>query len=332
MKPIYYAFLLFVLCSCQPKTEQAVYKIASTQTPSSDFTSDTVKYEVTKSFLGEELPNKKLPEKVKKAYEKNLEEANQNLSKKPDNLNHIIWHGRRLAYLGRYQEAIAVYTNGLQRYPSSHQLRRHRGHRYITTRQINKAIDDFELAAFHSKKADNAIEPDGIPNKLNKPLSNDKFNIWYHFGLAYYLNGRFDRAVSAYEKCLEFSNNNDLKVATSYWLYLSARRIGNEEIAAKALENASPGMKLIENRPYLDLLLVFKGVKKVEKILEKAEGKDGILNPTLAYGIGNWYLQNNQLDKARAIFLRTLENPNWDAFGYIATEADIRNMATTSVD
>ncbi|MEM6830669.1 MAG: tetratricopeptide repeat protein [Bacteroidota bacterium] len=324
MKPVLIIMMITCLLSCIPDSENTTYSVSYRKDEPAPTTG-------IKSFMGEELPRKQLSERVRKKYEKNLEKAENDLYENPTKLDPIIWYGRRLAYLGRYQKAIDAYSNGLKRYPASYQLMRHRGHCYIITRQIGQAIDDFELAVFHSTGVKNAIEPDGIPNILNKPLRNNKFNIWYHFGFAYYLSGRFDKAVAAYKRCMDFSDNDDLLVATSYWLYLSAKRIGNDEMAAKALKNVSTSMKLIENTKYFDLILLFKGAKKVEELLRKAEDKNGLLNPTLAYGIGNWYLQNGQVDDARNIFWKTLEHPNWDAFGYIATEADIQNMAT-SVD
>lgn len=275
------------------------------------------------SFLGEDLIGKELSNEAREKYEKNLQEAKERLDLNPDSLELIIWYGRRLAYLGRYLESIQVYTDGLNKYPLSYKLRRHRGHRYITTRQISKAVDDYELAAFHSTNATNAIEPDGLPNKLNKPLGNDFFNIWYHFGLAHYLDGRYDKAISAYIQCMKVSDNNDLLVATSYWLYMCYKKVGNVEMADNLLNPINAKIRLIENDAYLDLLLLFKGEYNAEKMLEKATSKDGILNPTLAYGIGNWYQQHGNTDKANGIFLQIMESPNWDSFGFIAAEREL---------
>jgi tetratricopeptide (TPR) repeat protein len=275
------------------------------------------------SFLGEELPPKSLTSSVRRKYEQNLKEAQQNLSEFPDSLDLIIWHGRRLAYLGRYLEAIKVYSDGLTQYPQSYKLRRNRGHVYITTRQINKAVEDFEMAAFHSKGALNAIEPDGLPNKLNKPLGNDFFNIWYHFGLAHYLNGRYDKAISAYNQCMKVSDNNDLKVATSYWLFMSYKKIGNQELAEEILVPINFKMKMIENNAYLELLLLFKGEKIAGKLLAKATLDNGLLDPTLAYGIGNWYQQNGENERANEVFLQIMDSPNWESFGYIAAEKEL---------
>jgi tetratricopeptide (TPR) repeat protein len=72
---------------------------------------------------------------AKEAYEENNDD--------PDAL---IWYGRRTAYLGQFQGAIKIYTTGIERFPNDARMYRHRGHRYISTRQYDKAITDFEKA------------------------------------------------------------------------------------------------------------------------------------------------------------------------------------------
>ncbi|MFK7954135.1 MAG: hypothetical protein AB8B73_14900 [Ekhidna sp.] len=279
--------------------------------------------DVIVSFLGEELKDKELPNSTRKKFEENFQVAQERVIQYPDSLELIIWQGRRLAYLGQFLESIQVYTDGLVKYPLSHRLRRHRGHRYITTRQISNAVDDFEMAAFHAANATNGIEPDGLPNKLNQPLGNDFFNIWYHFGLAHYLDGRYDKAISAYNQCMKVSDNNDLMVATTYWLYMSYKKVGNVEMAEELLEIIHSKMKMVENKAYLDLLLLFKGEKKAETLLAKAKLENGTLNPTLAYGVGNWYQQQGNTSKANEIFLQIMESPSWDSFGFIAAEKEL---------
>ena len=100
------------------------------------------------NLMGEEPPNKELAPDANQKLEANLLEAQNNYNLYPDSLESIIWYGRRLAFLGRYLHATDVYTSGLEKFPTSYTLRRHRGHRYISTRQLSKAIEDFEMAAF----------------------------------------------------------------------------------------------------------------------------------------------------------------------------------------
>jgi len=264
-----------------------------------------------------------LTDREKGRRERKLNEARARYTEDPTNEENIIWYGRRLAYLGKYNEAINIYNMGLNLYPESYRLLRHRGHRYITTRNFKQAIDDLQLAAFYAKDAPNAIEPDGIPNAYNKPLSNDKFNIWYHLGLAFYLNGNYDKAISAYKKCMEFSNNDDLKVATANWQYATYRKIGNDDAAEAIVEQIPVRMNLIENRVYHDLIMMYMGYVSPDLLLERNGGDDGNLNAAVGYGIGNFYLLNGNTERAIDMFNRILETDQWDSFGFIATEVEI---------
>ncbi len=146
--------------------------------------------------------------------------AYADFARDPHGLDNIIWYGRRLAYLSRYHEAIAVFSNGMEHHPGAPELLRHRGHRYISTRQFGGAIADFIAAAAAAADLPVEIEPDGIPNARNIPLSSLQFNIWYHLGLAYYLTGDYGRAAIAYDSCMRYSTNPDLLCATTDWYYI----------------------------------------------------------------------------------------------------------------
>src|SRR5262245_4230558 len=68
-----------------------------------------------------------------------LREARAAYDLRPGDVDAIVWLGRRTAYLGRYREAIDLYTQGLAQHPDSAELLRHRGHRYITLRRFDRA-------------------------------------------------------------------------------------------------------------------------------------------------------------------------------------------------
>lgn len=253
-----------------------------------------------------------------------LQIAQSNFDTNPNELDPIIWLGRRLAYLSRYKEAIEVFTAGMKVHPNAPELYRHRGHRYISTRRFDLAIQDFEKAAELVEGRDIEIEPDGIPNKLNIPLSSLQFNIWYHWGLAYYLKGDFEKAAELYEKCMDFSTNPDLLTATTDWLYMTYRRLGKEAEAQALLDPIQPDLNIIENTSYLNRLLMYKGLKKSTDLLDlNNEDPEQLLNiVTQGYGVGNWYLYNGDEAKALNIFEKIWATSYWSAFGYIAAEAD----------
>jgi tetratricopeptide (TPR) repeat protein len=253
----------------------------------------------------------------------NYEKARKAYEAAPKQADNLIWLGRRLGYLGRFQEAITVFSRGIELDPANPHFYRHRGHRYLTTRQIDKAIADFRRAARLTRGKPDEIEPDGQPNKLNKPLSTLQFNIWYHLALAYYLKSDFPAARRAYEECMKRSRaNDDSLVATSDWLYMTLRRMGRTAEAARVLEPIHEKMDIIENASYWNRLLMYKGLRTPESVLA-TEGADDLTIATQGYGVGNWYLYNGQQDKARTIFERVVAGKQWAAFGYLAAEAEL---------
>ena len=259
--------------------------------------------------------------------EANLAEAQANFDQDPDEVENIIWLGRRLAYLWRYRDAIAVYTEGLRKHPDEPKLYRHRGHRYISIRAFDKAVADFERAAALIEGTEDEVEPDGAPNAAGIPTSTLHTNIFYHLGLAYYLQGRFDKALDAYQKCLAAAGNNDMRVATLDWLYMTLRRLERPDEAAAAIESVHAGMEILENFAYHRRLLMYKGEIAPDSLLHVEDADDVALTlATQGYGVGNYYLVNGERERALAIFRQVVGGAYWPAFGYIAAEADLKRL------
>ena len=273
------------------------------------------------SLFGTVLPTKELPESLYNDRIKKMQEARTAYEQDPKNIDKIIWYGRRLAYLGLYKEAIHIYSVGLDLDPHNYKLLRHRGHRYITIREFDNAIQDLQRAVFYSRPAENEIEQDGLPNKINQPRSNIKFNIWYHLGVAYYLKGNYDKAISAFKKCGDFADNDDLKVAVADWFYMTYQKIGNKNAAKELLEAINPDMDIVENFSYHQHLLMYKELIAPENLLKKST-EDDMINPISGYGIANWYFYNGQVETGQQILDGILKHSQWDTFGYIAAEVD----------
>ena len=99
------------------------------------------------SLLGKPLVSPDPAPDVKARMEADLAAARAALKKTPNDPDALIWVGRRTAYLGRHREAIDIFSDGVKRFPSDARFLRHRGHRYITVREFDRAIADLEKAA-----------------------------------------------------------------------------------------------------------------------------------------------------------------------------------------
>lgn len=282
------------------------------------------------SLLGQPLYPPPLPAAILAQRQEQLYDAQLIYDRDLHDELAIIWLGRRQAYLGDYRAAIDTFSNGLAILPESHRLLRHRGHRYITVREFDVAIADLSRAAalVESQDIPDEIEPDGQPNDRNIPTSTTNSNIYYHLGLAHYLQGEWTQAIDAYQRCLTYSGNDDMRVATTYWLYLSLRRNGDSKGAVELLQTISPEMDIIENSSYHRLLLVYRGDLDARALQPEAGvAADATIDmATIQYGLGARDLLNGDAAAATSRFQSVIDNTNWAAFGHIAAEADLARM------
>jgi tetratricopeptide (TPR) repeat protein len=277
------------------------------------------------SLLGKPLVSVPPAGEQKARLEADLARAQADYDRDPSSADAAIWLGRRLAYLGRFRAAIDVYSKGIQRHPNEPRFYRHRGHRYITIRMLDLAIDDLRKASQLIAGKPDEIEPDGAPNPDGKPRSTLQFNIWYHLALSHYLQGNYARAHDAWVECMKVSNNDDSIVATSDWMWMTLMRLNRKAEAAKVLERITPKMDILENQAYHRRLLMYKGVEKPEALLDTTS-PDPTQIATQGYGVANYYLVTGDRAKARQVFEKIVSGAGWNAFGFIAAEADLQRL------
>ena len=263
------------------------------------------------TLLGDTLSSPEIKEGI--SFDQ-FKSAQLNYFENQDNPEALIWFGRRVAYLGYFKEAIKIFTLGIEKYPSDARFYRHRGHRYISTRQYDKAINDFEKAVKLIDQKDDQIEPDGLPNSRNIPLSTLHGNIWYHLGLAYYLKNDMNSALKAFNNRSVTHKFDDNIVSAGHWLYMIYRRLNRFEESISVVNQVNQQMDIIENMSYHQSCLFYKG------ILEESELK---VDDVALYSLANWYVyEKNDTLKAKTYYEKLLSTGNPYSFAYIAGESD----------
>lgn len=227
-------------------------------------------------------------------------EAEKKLAADPKNVELLIALGRAQVGVLRLRDAIATFGRGIALEPDNARLYRLRGHRYISSRQFDRAVTDLERAA---------------------KLDDKQFDIWYHLGLAHYLKGNFARAAEAYIRARDCATKDDNVIAASNWLYASYRRQKKTAEAARALERIRPDMNVQEDKMYFALLLFYKGLKQEGEVFPATLNE--LETATIGYGIGNWHLYNGRPVKAKEVFQRIVAGKEWAAFGFINAENEL---------
>ncbi len=276
------------------------------------------------SLLGDTLTPAPLPDDARQRLDEAWQAARETAGARPADVGARIWLGRRTAYLGRFRDAVAIFTEAIAAHPDDPRLYRHRGHRAITLRRFDDAIADLERASALLAGWPDEIEPDGQPNPRGTPVSSLYFNVWYHLALARYLGGDFGGALRDYRRCFAVSDNPDKLVATAHWLYMTLRRFGHTDEAARVLETIAEDIDVIENRAYERLLRMYQGQLTPDETLGQSVGMAPALHDsTIGYGVANWHYYNGRTETGIDWFRRVYAGSGWAAFGYIAAEAEL---------
>ena len=251
--------------------------------------------------------------------EDDLAAARAALANAPRDRDAAVWVGRRLGYLGRHHEAIAAFTDALALHPNDPYLLRHRGHRWITLREPDKAVADLERAAALCRLEPDSIEPDGKPTPNRPPHSSLHYNVYYHLGLALFLRGEFVRAERAWLDCLAVVGNDESRVAVTHWLWCARMRRGNHVGAAAVVAPIRAEMDVVDNRGYHQLCLFYAGKLSRDAVV-MPESSAGA---ALAFGLAHHALVTGDRDRARKELEELAQRPGWTAFGVICAEAEL---------
>lgn len=255
---------------------------------------------------------------------KKLRQARADYEADTDDADSIIWFARRTAYTGYYRGAIEIFSEGIKKHPNDARMYRHRGHRYISIREFDRAIADLEKAAELIAGTENETEPDGLPNARGIPISSLHGNTWYHLGLAYFLKHDWENAYRAYEHGFNAARNVDNKVSTTHWRYTILRRMGRNEDAERVLDAITADMDVIENTSYHRLCLFYKGELSLEEMM--GDVSDSPSGASAAYGVASWHFSNGDMEQAREQFEALTATSGWSSFGFIAAEVDLAAM------
>jgi tetratricopeptide (TPR) repeat protein len=212
---------------------------------------------------------------------------------------------RSLAGLRRHEEAVAACTESLRLRPDQAEVLRDRGHYHLNLGQIEPGLADLQKA---------------------ESLTTRDRGVYYHLGLAYYLNGDFTRAAQAYEACASHSADAAGKIECQAWLLPSLLRSGRRDDARELLRGIPS--TAMEGHPgnYLDRLLLFKGAKTEAQVAATMAAEGAISEATVGYSLGIWHLLNGREARAREYFERSVASNYTTAWGCRASEAELKRL------
>jgi tetratricopeptide (TPR) repeat protein len=230
--------------------------------------------------------------------------AESALAAEPRNVERIIQLGIAQSGARQFREAIRTFTRGLKVAPNDPVLYRWRGHRYLSVREFDRALDDLTRGS---------------------RLDSTNFAIWYHLGIVRYARGDFAGAAAAFERGQPEAPDAGERAGATDWLWMSLSRAGRAA-EAQALLDRRPD-SLPATNAYAQRLRLYRGEIGPDEVITPADTGD-IGLATLSYGVGNWYLVRGDTARARTWFERSVRSGGWPAFGFIVSEIELRRLKT----
>src|SRR6184192_3730875 len=135
--------------------------------------------------------------------------AESALAADPRSVERIIQLGLAQSAVRQYREAIRTFTRGLRIAPTDAVLYRWRGHRYLSVREFDRALDDLTRGS-----------------RLDSTL----YGAWYHLGIVRYARGEFAAAADAFARAQRRPPDAAELAGATDWLWMALSRAGRAEI------------------------------------------------------------------------------------------------------
>lgn len=272
----------------------------------------------TLTLMGEPVRPLVLPDDVLERLELDLEVARAAFDAAPDREDSYIWLGRRLGYLGRFEEAVAVFTAGLQKFPDSYKLYRFRGRHRARSRDFEGAVADYLAGLEKMDGVADTFEPDGAPNARGLTIGTYRANLHYYLGQTSFATGDYARMVEQ----LDRSNGSpialaieDHKVAVAFWKHIALMKLGEPHGAKSVIMAVPEELDLVENHFY------HRAVKVLQGRIGEKEALEGDSLMRFALGVKKRF-EGDERSARRILEAIISDTP----LGYWPAEVELRSM------
>ncbi len=253
-----------------------------------------------------------------------IAEADAALAASPDDIELVIAAARVRRNFWQYRQAMELYSRAIEMDATDWRAWRFRGHRHISVREFEQAIRDLERA---------------------RELAPMNWDVAYHLGLAYFVEGRFEDAADEYMRCLDLAddpaavaadtpevrscvqNADDPEsyVAMTEWAVRASARAGLMSQADSLLEAVPSDLDITTNVAYYHDLLFYKGEMTAEQLLNP--GPDApYRRETVGYGVANWWIVQGDTAGAQTLLEELVQDEWWPGFGRISAEVELYRL------
>lgn len=213
--------------------------------------------------------------------------------------------GDALSYQLRFREAIDAYSLAAAMFPKRPAAYRRRAGRYLSTLQIDEAMDDLMRCCV---------------------LSGENRELSYRMGLCLYLSGEYIEAMDEFETYYS-QWDDEMRIALIYWHTLSAWRAGTEPVLLR--DTYHEGMEVGHHTAYEVCMAAASGRTDLfDELAHLTEIEDDLEYSILAYGLAGCLAQREHRNSAERIIRSSIQRDRfWISYAYLAAWNDRRRLS-----
>src|SRR3990172_7673403 len=209
------------------------------------------------------------------------------LAADPRNVERIVQLGVAQSGVRQFREAIQTFTRGLAIAPNDPMLYRWRGHRWLSVRELDRAMDDLTRGY---------------------RLDSTNYGILYHLGIVRFARRDFAGAADAFARAQSRAPEAGELAGSTDWLWMSLARAGRTAEAQAMLARRADSLPV--NNAYARRLHPYPGEIGPDQVFTPADTAD-VQGATLPFGVGDWDPGRGGTARARSWFERSVASGGW---------------------
>lgn len=283
------------------------------------------------SLLGDTLWSVTLPGPVAAERLARLTEARRRDRSTADLATRLLL-GRRTAAMGRYREAVEIYSAAIERLPPDARVLRRRGEALLALREIREAMRDLRDAVAAAARNSTVREfldgPEGAYTQVSLAHGANLL-----LGVGHFVEGDYRAATASLLASLQASISPDEIAEATLWLTFALNRAGRTREAADLVRAVPESLAVKQRRAEHRLLLSYRGSLSLATLQrEMAEAGDPELEALYLFGFAMSLEASGRTAEATDALEQVRLVGAWHTLPALAAEAELSRIRTPCPD
>lgn len=232
---------------------------------------------------------------------------------------------RRTAAMGRYREAVGIYTAAVERFPPDARVLRRRGEALLALREVREAMHDLRDAAAAARNSTVREFLDGPEGAYTQAGLVHGAHLL--LGIGHFVEGDYRGATASLLTSLRASISPDEVAEATLWLVFALNRAGRTREAADLVRAVPESLAVKQRRAEHRLLMSYRGSLPLAALQQEMSGSgDPELETLYLFGYAMSLATSGRTSDATDALEQVRNIGAWHTLPALAAEAELSRI------